>query len=92
MRDLNQKIAERAEVSDRQRKDNEAMNARFRELFSTDLGQEVLKALREKFPPHSRRFKYSPGGGPIDPLAAAVRDGEGAVINYIDSRIEAADK
>lgn len=91
MRTIADKRLATAADAERRRADNEALNQKFRDLFASDLGQEVLAHLENKFQPRGRRFGIAAKGGPpMDPFAAAVRDGEAAVINYVKSRIENA--
>lgn len=68
------------------------MAQRYRDLFTGDLGGEVLADLAKRFPPEGRRFRKGRDGGPVDPYLAAVRDGEGAVVAFIRNQVRKADE
>lgn len=69
----------------------DAMNQKYRDLFASELGREVLADLDHKFQPTTRAFR-SEGGRAVDPWKAASRDGEKAVVNYILRRIRRANE
>lgn len=89
MRTLSEKRQQLTAYAEARKAENEAMNQKYRDLFSTDLGRDVMGDLLAKFPASRRCFKFN-DARPIDPFEAAVHDGESAVTNYIQTRINNA--
>lgn len=61
-------------------------------LRGTPQGRTVLTHLFQTFAPSRQRFTSPQGGGPIDPLAAAIRDGESNVTRYLESALALAEQ
>lgn len=72
-------------------KNNEPLAAAldYAQTFSTESGRRVLADLRRKFPPGRCCFRTKPGR-PLDPLEAALIDGQNRVMKEIQAALEAA--
>lgn len=82
---VSEKRREAAAVEAERLKENDRLNQLYAELVESDLGREIMKDLRKRFGAGRRRFLQNPNGS-TDPWSAAVRDGESAVIHYIETR------
>lgn len=61
----------------------ERIIADFRAVFTSDAGRAVLEHLKQSTGHGRPAFLPSAGGGPLDPYAAAFRDGRKSVIDEI---------
>lgn len=61
----------------------ERILADFRAVFTSDAGRAVLDHLKQSTGSGRPAFLPAAGGGPIDPYAAAVRDGRKSVVDEI---------
>ena len=65
--------------------------AALRNTFGSPDGQRVLAWLHATAATRRPAFVPAAGGKPIDPLAAAIRDGRKSIVWEIESNLEAAD-
>jgi hypothetical protein len=65
-----------------------ALLADFRATFTTEHGTRALAHLRASAGIGRPVFLSPPGGGPIDPLAAAFRDGRHSILHEIQALLD----
>ena len=82
-----EKMAFAAAENDRRRKDADRVSQLFAAVFSTDDGRELLTHLAKRFDLCGRTF-IATESGELNPLRAAVRDGERAVVSHILSHVK----
>lgn len=61
--------------------------AAFRATFTSESGRIVLAALRDSAGHGHPAFLPPAGGGPLDPYAAAFRDGRKSILDEIDANL-----
>jgi hypothetical protein len=82
MPSLNDKKRTKAAIEERHQKDAEILCQKFAELFSSEMGTEILAHLFMRFNVDSR-VHIPDINGQVDPIRAAIRDGERACPLYI---------
>jgi hypothetical protein len=65
--------------------------AAFRATFSSDSGRSVLGVLQQSVGHGKPSFLPAAGGGPLDPYAAAFRDGRKSVVDEILANLATAE-
>lgn len=78
---LDQKKLANKAAQERQAKDADVLCQKYADLFGSELGQEILAHLWQRFDVEGRTF--IPIDGSVDPIRAAIRDGERASPLYI---------
>ena len=63
----------------------------YRATFTSDSGRSVLGILEQSVGHGKPSFLPSPGGGPLDPYAAAFRDGRKSVVDEILANLATAE-
>ena len=79
---LEQKKLSQKAAQERHAKDADVLCQKFADLFSTELGQEILAHLWKRFDVEGRIY-IPDAEGRIDPIKAGIRDGERASPLYI---------
>lgn len=82
MSSLDAKKQAKATIEARHQKDAEVLCQKFAEIFSTETGAEVLAHLFKRFDVDGR-VHIPDAQGQVDPIRAAIRDGERAAPLYI---------
>lgn len=82
---VREKRAAAADADGSRQKDNDRLNAVYAEFIASNIGAEIMEDLAKRFGAGRRRFLQNPNGS-TDPWSAAVRDGESAVVHYIETR------
>ena len=69
----------------------ERILADFRAVFTSESGRNVLGYLKQSTGHGQPAFLPPAGGGPVDPFAAAVRDGRKSVVDEILANLATAE-
>lgn len=68
-----------------------ALLSDYRASFGTDAGKRTLAHLRDSAGCGRPSFLPPPGGGPVDPYAAAFRDGRKSILDEIQAHLDTAE-